>query len=69
MTRNRSTRKMRNRRNKSKRVGGGLLGLCLNCSAEKKQFKTLKKEGNLGELCKYISLLSQNVTSMESLYN
>jgi hypothetical protein len=69
MTRNRSTRKMRNRRNKSRSKRGGLLGLCLNCSPEKKQFKTLKKEGNPGELCEYISLLSHNVTSMVSLYN
>ncbi len=61
MARIRSTQKMRNR-SRSKRGGG----FCFNCSAEKKQFKTLKKEGNP---CEYISLLSENVTSMVSLYN
>jgi len=47
----RSRRTMMNRKSRNKR--GGLFGLCLNCSPEKKLFKEKKKIGGR-EGCKYI---------------
>lgn len=68
MAKARSRRTMRNRKSRNRR--GGLFGLCLNCSPEKKMFKELNEPGNVEKLCEYIvSLVNNSPDKIPSLYN